>query len=329
MGIITRSSKLWALATALSLSFAANNASGQEGYHDVRVNTDNVACGTVVLKWPLGDPRNAADLQAAEGRLPPPPKPLTDPNAKLEMAEVTPVPVIHAHPGLNAGTYWLPPADGVYRHYSPELQPPPPMWLYNRAVYERRLKEKYNIDYQVPPGSVGQFQPGQLGPVGAVGQAGPVAVAPGTVVPGMYVIQNGRQVFVPVGTAMAPAAAPQTQAKAPAEPARRVTAVQPKVTGSQPTTAAAGTNQATGEPAAEKEGAPISLPCPNFVLFGIPCGVEGPALVAPCTGAGPCGQIMPNGQGGATFGDWVSSPMANNFPPVVDVYEPKDATSAP
>ncbi len=322
MGISTRSGKWLALAAALAWSVAPQYATGQEGYHEVRVNTDNVACGTVVLKWPLGDASQTAGPAAGQpaanqpgpGNLPPPPKPIGDPNVKLEMAEVTPVPVIHAHPGLNAGSYWLPPADGLYRHYSPELQPPPPMWLYNRAVYERRLKEKYDIDYQVPPGSVGQFKPGELGPIASA--------------PGVYVIQDGRQIYLPAGGARVPAARPQAPARAAApafaEPTRRVTAVQPVIQSAPTPAPAAAPAQPAGESAPEKEGAPISLPCPNFVLFGVPCGVEGPPLVAPCSGAGPCGQIMQDAQTGVTFGDWVSSPTAPTFPDVVDVYEPKD-----
>lgn len=157
------------LAAAVVVSLQAGAVFAQEGYVDVRVNTDDNACGTVVLKWPLDDGRAEAQTVAA-----PAPQGRALEPVSGGMAEVTPIPVIHAHPALNLGSYFFPPVDGYYRHFSPETEVPPPAWNETRAHYENELRRLYGP-------ALGQFTAESGRPM--TDMSGRVAPAPGTVLP--------------------------------------------------------------------------------------------------------------------------------------------------
>lgn len=124
-------------AAAMSFTLFAGFAAAQDGYFDVRVRGDNVGCGPVVLKWPADQEEREYDPNPAAN----------DP--KLEMAETRPLPVIHHHPSLNAGMLYLPPQDGIYRHYFPESEAPPRLRRWNRAEYEEYVREN-NPSIEVP-----------------------------------------------------------------------------------------------------------------------------------------------------------------------------------
>lgn len=126
-------------AAAVSFSLFAGVALAEEGYVDVRVRDDNAGCGPVVLQWSLDREEHPYDPNYAAN----------DP--KLDMAETRPLPVIHFHPALNAGGYYLPPQDGLYRHYFPESEAPPRLRRWNRAEYEEYLRE-HNPSLEIPYG---------------------------------------------------------------------------------------------------------------------------------------------------------------------------------
>lgn len=133
---IGRTSRLVA-AAAVSFTLCAGSAMAQDGYVDVRVRDDSAGCGPVVIKWPADQEEREYDPNPGRN----------DP--KLEMAETRPLPVIHHHPSLNAGNLYLPPQDGVYRHYFPESEAPPRLRRWNRAEYEEYLRE-HNPSVEIP-----------------------------------------------------------------------------------------------------------------------------------------------------------------------------------
>lgn len=157
-------------AAAVSFSLLAGVAAAQNGYVEVRVRDDNSGCGPVVLKWPADQEEREYDPNPAAN----------DP--KLEMAETRPLPVIHHHPGLNAGALYLPPQDGIYRHYFPESEAPPRLRRWDRPEYEEYLRE-HNPSTDVPFAVLGATPP----------DARQLAAAPSTV-------------YVPTGLTTPPAA---------------------------------------------------------------------------------------------------------------------------
>lgn len=194
-----------AAVAACALAVPASAAEAEkEGYVDVRVAEDHASCGTVVLKWPLGE----EELCKACGK----PIPVPTPEPKLasdipevdlpdvkaiviepvtEMAETTPVPVIHHHPALNAGGLYFPPSDVYYRHYSPEEADAPFTWRANREQYENHLR--YTFPYYDSVGVRGVIvNPGVESPLPAE-DVEATAETPGRV------ILNDGTVIVPAG----------------------------------------------------------------------------------------------------------------------------------
>lgn len=222
-------------AAAVSFSLFAGTAVAQngDGYVDVRVRDDNAGCGPVVVKWNLDQEEREYDPNPAAN----------DP--KLDMAETRPLPVIHQHPALNAGSLYLPPQDGLYRHYFPESEAPPRLRRWIRPVYEEYLRDN-NPSTDVPfandlaylgesaiPGAVivptglatppATFDAGQAGYV--VAPAGSVAPLPAEAigvigVPAAVSAVSDTIVPVPAGApALMPVVQPVMQSVAPVTPA--------------------------------------------------------------------------------------------------------------
>lgn len=137
-------------AAAASFALFAGAAMAQNGYVDVRVRDDSVGCGPVVIKWPADQEEREYDPNPGAN----------DP--KLDMAETRPLPVIHHHPSLNAGQLYLPPQDGLYRHYFPESEAPPRLRRWSRAEYEEYLRD-HNPSLEIPlaPGFI-EADPGAV-----------------------------------------------------------------------------------------------------------------------------------------------------------------------
>ncbi len=151
---MTRMSRMGgAVAAAVVLfSLFAASAAARDGYVDVRVAGDNAACGAVVLRWSLDQPRRdyiPLPIPVPEDDAPAPAAVAScDEPAYVEpiviepvteLAETTPVPIIHHHPALNAGMLFFPPADGDYRHYFSEEAPSPFTWHADKGQYEAYL----------------------------------------------------------------------------------------------------------------------------------------------------------------------------------------------
>lgn len=212
-----RTPRLIAAAAVSFTLFAGAAMAQQQGYVDVRVRDDNANCGPVVLKWPLDQEEHEYDPDPGRN----------DP--KLKMAETRPLPVIHYHPALNAGDLYLPPQDGLYRHYFPESEAPPRLRRWDREDYEEYLREE-NPSTDVPFADA-QFQPalaaipGQvIVPTGMITPPVAFSAAPGgylVAAAGPFVVpaQFGQLIGQPGPAPAAPFVQPvETVAPAPAAP---------------------------------------------------------------------------------------------------------------